>query len=57
MEKTTQKKAEAERRPGENGFKYKPKFGLVVPCKDEADQQRNFARLVKFGLKPKVVCV
>ena len=28
------------RRQGENGFKYKPQFGLVVPCKDEAEQQR-----------------
>ena len=44
-------------RPGENGFKYKPQFGLVVPCKDEADQQRQYARLVKLGLQPKVVCV
>ena len=53
----TVKPPQTARRQAENGFKYKPKFGLVVPCKDEADQQRNFARLVKLGLKPKVVCV
>ncbi|MDR6767467.1 hypothetical protein J2W88_002748 [Acidovorax delafieldii] len=44
-------------RQGENGFNYKPQFGLVVPCKDEAEQQRRFARLVKLGMAPKVVCV
>lgn len=44
-------------RPGENGFKYKQKYGLVVPCLDEAHQQRLYAKLVKQGLKPKVVCV
>lgn len=38
-------------------FKYKPQFGLVVPCKDEAEQQRRYKRLVKLGMAPKVVCV
>ena len=45
------------RRQGENGFKYKPQFGLVVPCKDEAEQQRRYKSLVKLGMAPKVVCV
>lgn len=44
-------------RPGENGFKYRPQYGLVVVCKDEAHQQRLYARLTKQGLAPKVVCV
>ena len=54
---TTPKKAPAQRRQGENGFNYKPRYGLVVPCKDEAEQQRRFTRLSKLGLAPKVVCV
>jgi hypothetical protein len=45
------------KRPGENGFKYSQKYGLVVTCVDEAQQQRLYAKLVKQGLKPKVVCV
>lgn len=57
MASTTATQAPAPRRQGENGFKYKPQFGLVVPCKDEADQQRCYARLVKLGMTPKVVCV
>jgi hypothetical protein len=43
--------------PGKNGFKYRPQYGLIVPCKDEAEQQRRYARLLKLGLTPKVVCV
>lgn len=45
------------KRPGVNGFKYKPKFGLVLVCADEAEQQRLFAKLCKLGHSPKVVCV
>jgi len=44
-------------RPGQNGFAYRPQFGLVVVCDDEAHQQRLYARLVKQGMRPKVVCV
>ena len=53
----TEKPPQTARRQGENGFKYKPQFGLVVPCKDEAVQQRRYTRLVKLGMTPKVVCV
>ena len=53
----TVKPPQTARRQGENGFKYKPQFGLVVPCKDEAEQQRRYKRLVKLGMAPKVVCV
>ena len=42
---------------GANGFKYRQQFGLVVVCKDEADQQRHYAALLKLGYRPKVVCV
>lgn len=44
-------------KPGRNGFKYKPRFGLVVPCRDERDQQQKFALLKAQGLKARVVCV
>lgn len=54
---TAPKAADKARRPGENGFKYRQQFGLVIVCKDEAAQQRLFVRLVKAGHKPKVVCV
>lgn len=46
---TTPSTPAAKPAPGANGFKYKPRFGLTVPCRDEAHQQQ--------GLKPKVVCV
>lgn len=49
--------AKAVQRPGENGFKYGPKYGLVVVCRDEAHQQSLFKKLIKLGLKLKVVCV
>lgn len=45
------------KRPGENGFKYRQQFGLVVPCRDEAHQRRLFTRFSKLGIKSKVVCV
>lgn len=44
-------------RPGENGYRYRQQYGLVVTCRDEAHQQQLYARLVKMGLAPKVVCV
>jgi hypothetical protein len=44
-------------RPGENGFKYKTQYGLIVVCKDEADQKQQFAKLCKLGYLPKVVSV
>lgn len=43
--------------PGRNGYKYRPQYGLIIPCKDEAEQQRRYARLRKLGMAPKVVCV
>lgn len=43
--------------PGRNGFNYKPKFGLVITCKDELTQQEHFQRLKALGYKLRVVCV
>jgi hypothetical protein len=52
MDKKTPPKA-----PGRNGYKYRQQFALVVPCKDEPEQQRRYTRLLKMGYRPKVVCV
>ena len=57
MAKPTTKETKAIRRPGENGFRYRQQFGLIVTCASEAEQKRLYARLVKLGLRPKVVCV
>lgn len=43
--------------PGANGFKYRPQYGLIVPCENEAEQQSRYARLMRLGYAPKVVCV
>jgi hypothetical protein len=44
-------------RPGENGFAYRRRFGIILECATEADQQRLYNRLLKQGHAPKVVCV
>lgn len=38
-------------------FKYRPRFGLVIVCKDEDDQRRKYDSLRKRGMKVKVVAV
>lgn len=43
--------------PGRNGFQYRPQYGLIIQCRDEADQSRTYGRLHRLGYKPKVVCV
>lgn len=43
--------------PGRNGFTYKPQFGLIVRCRDEADQMRLFTEMMEAGYQPRVVCV
>ncbi|MEX3690075.1 hypothetical protein AB3X91_03470 [Paraburkholderia sp. BR14263] len=43
--------------PGINGFKYKPQYGIVVVCRDEAQQQQAYRALNQQGYKLKVVCV
>ena len=38
-------------------FKYKPQYGVIVLCKDEAEQRRRFESLKKRNWKLRVVCV
>ena len=38
-------------------FVYKPKYAVIVMCKDEADQKVVFEKLQKMGLTIKVVSV
>ena len=55
---TNPRRAVSDRKaPARNGYRYRPQYGLIVPCKDEADQQRVFERLTRQGYQPKVVCV
>ena len=43
--------------PGRNGFRYRPKFGLVIVCRDEQHQAAHYRRLTALGYKPRVVAV
>jgi len=43
--------------PGRNGFKYKPQYGVVIVCGDEAKQQATYQALKQQGYKVRVVCV
>ncbi|WP_198363715.1 hypothetical protein [Burkholderia ubonensis] len=45
------------KQPGRNGYKYKQQYGVVVVCRDEAEQQAAYQALRKQGYKLKVVCV
>lgn len=38
-------------------FKYKPRFGAIVECQDEAEQRRTYEKLTKGRLKVKLVRV
>lgn len=38
-------------------YQYKPLFGVVVICANEAEQAEIYEMLKKLGLKLKVVCV
>lgn len=40
-----------------NKFKYQQQYGVVVICKDEAEQRVVYERLLAQGLTLKVVCV
>ena len=42
---------------GENGFKHKPRFGLIIEVSDEKAQAELFQKLVELGLNPRVVVV
>ncbi len=40
-----------------NNFKYQQQYGVIVICKDEAEQKAVYERLAAQGLTLKVVCV
>lgn len=42
---------------GENGYKYKEQYGIIVVCESEEQQQQTYEELLKKGYKLKVVCV
>jgi hypothetical protein len=41
----------------ENGYKYKPQWGVVVLCDGEDDQRRTYEELRAAGRRCKVVTV
>lgn len=43
--------------PGVNGFKYKEQYGVIIICKDAAEQEVLYNRLQAEGYKIKVVVV
>lgn len=47
----------ADNAPGVNGFKYKPRFGVIVICKNEEEHGRVYERLHGEGYKCRVVRV
>ncbi len=38
-------------------FNYQQQYGVIVICKDEADQKAVYERLAAQGLTLKIVCV
>ncbi len=46
-----------KRPPARNGYKYKPQFGIIVMCRDEAEQKRRYEQLSTKGWGLKVVTV
>jgi hypothetical protein len=40
-----------------SAFKYRPRFAVIVEVPDERRQRILYNRLLKQGLKPRVVCV
>ena len=57
MAQTKTDKSALDKAPAKNGFKYKPKFGLVIVCDDEPHQQTVFNHLKELDYKTKVVVV
>ena len=43
--------------PAKNGFKYQPKYGVIVTCDDETHQQQVYDDLKSQGYTLKVVVV
>jgi len=46
-----------DKTPGVNKFKYKPNFGVIVICEDEAHHKAVYEQLQSQGYKCKVVRV
>ena len=46
-----------QKAPTKNGFKYKPKFGVIVNCDDENHQKYVYEQLNQQGYSLKVVVV
>jgi hypothetical protein len=42
---------------GENGFKYRPQYGVVALCDGEMEQRKVYGALTALGLKCRVVAV
>ncbi|MES1977568.1 MAG: hypothetical protein V4451_05995 [Pseudomonadota bacterium] len=47
----------AKAAPGVNGYKYREQYGVVIVCKDAAQQEQLYGKLKAEGHKVKVVCV
>lgn len=47
----------SSKRPGRNGYKYRPQYGVVVICNDERHQAQVYEALKAAGYTLKVVCV
>lgn len=45
------------KRPGKNGFKYRPQYGVIIVCRNESEQISVYGRLKQQGYKLKVVTV
>lgn len=50
-------KTDAPKMLGDNGFKYREQFGVIVICKDEAEHKVVYEQLKAQGYKCKVVRV
>lgn len=47
----------AHAKPGQNGFKYREQYGVVVICKNERHQARVYNVLRRRGMECRVVTV
>lgn len=43
--------------PGKNGYKYKPRFGVMIICSDEHQQRSVYEAVKHQGHKVKVVSI
>ncbi len=57
MAKTKQNPKDQIKLRGKNGFKYTPKWAIIIPCDSEAAQQATYDDLKQQGYKCRVVNV